>query len=710
MKRAGLRFIGKIGIVCLMICSDNQLSNAQSFNEDYKPLQSSGTLPEVFLKSARAQSAYELAIIPQQKDKIEKEQFIKANNYFIEDLLLSGQVLLNDPLTTYVNKVAAEVIKQNPAIGIQPVQIFVTKSPEVNAYAFDRGLIFVNIGLLAQLENEAQLAYILSHELLHVNKKHSVTEYLKNQHIDRKNKYTDDEEDDLLLAQYRFSKEQEREADVEGLQLIKNTNYSVKAVMGAFDVMQYSYLPFELPEFKKSFFEDEYFKIPDTLNLKKVDVIRTDDEYDDSKSTHPNIRKRRLSIADDVKAIEESGRKKYLVSEQSFKTIRETARFELCRIYLLKRDYTNAIYAAYILLQKYPDNIYLKRIVGKGLYNIAINKADRSSENVIKISNGSSYSVSDYRTIEGESQRLYYLFENLSGKEINVMALSYAYKIAKQYPDDNTFSILKDSLLSCLVNNNGLNLDRFFKKTDTVKAVVEEPVEESKYTTIKKMQETVEPIDSNFMTNAIWSLLKEEDFVKRYKKITESAEQEAPKDGVATEDEMLGIEKAIFIDPRYRRVSEDRDDEVIIKYEESEEQQLKLMDIQKKCAEKLNLGYVSIGTKHLTTTDVEMYNESALINDWLAERFRHKDKEEMMECTESIKDIINKQGTRYIVLNGVYNYDVKHSVYFFMLLNLETGKILRTETKQEDEKDSDELLNECVYNSLMRVTKRPKKQ
>jgi hypothetical protein len=122
MKRAGLRFIGKIGVVCLMMCSGGQLGKAQSFNKDYRPLQSSGTLPEIFLKSARAQSAYELAIIPQQKDKIEKEQFIKANNYFIEDLLLSGQVLVNDPLTTYVNKVAAEVIKQNRAVGTLPLQ------------------------------------------------------------------------------------------------------------------------------------------------------------------------------------------------------------------------------------------------------------------------------------------------------------------------------------------------------------------------------------------------------------------------------------------------------------------------------------------------------------------------------------------------------------------------------------------------------------
>jgi hypothetical protein len=719
MRKGKPNCICKTGLFCLLMWGFIHSLKGQEFDKDYMPLQSSGTIPDVFLKSARAQSAYEMAIIPLQKDKIENEQFIKGNNYFIEDLLLSGQVLINDPLTTYVNKVAVEVTKQNPAFGALSVQLFVTKSPEVNAYAFDRGLIFVNIGLLAQLENEAQLAYILSHELVHVAKKHSIKEYIKNQRLEKDENYDKTEEDDLLLTAYRFSKEQEREADVEGLKLIKNTNYSVKAVMGAFDVMQYSYLPFELPEFKKSFFEDEYLKIPDTLNLKEVSAIGINDNYDDSKSTHPNIRKRRLSIVDDINAITETGRKKYLVSEETFKTIREIARFELCRIYLLKRDYANAIYGAYILLKKYPDNLYLKKIVGKGMYNIAVNKVEIAPSNVITIRKSSDYSVDDYRTIEGESQRLYYLLENLNAKEISTIALSYVYKAEKQYPNDKVLSILEDSLLSCLVHKNGLYLDRFSKKTqkeeqsDTTKPIVVkvEEEEETKYTTIKKIQASADPIDDGFIKYALVGLLKDDAFVKRYEQRenkfkddyagNESTKKES------SEDEMFGVDKVILLDPNYRRVQED-DDAVKIKYEESEEQQLKLIEIQKKCAELLKLNYVNISMRNLTATDIEKYNEAALINEWLAERSKHGNSDEIMECSESVKEIIQKKGTKYMVLSGVYNSNNKNSAYFFMLLNLETGKIMRAETKEEEERDSDELLNKYVQNSLMHVIKRPK--
>jgi hypothetical protein len=725
MNKSVQIIILKIGVVCSLSCMDVSYANAQQFDKDYAPLKSSGALPELFLKSPRVQSEEDIKNLPTDRDKTAKQQFVKANNYFINDLLLSGQVLVNDRLTAYVNKVAAEVIKQNPGLAARPIQIFVTKSPEVNAYAFDKGFIFVNIGLLAQLENEAQLAYILSHEMIHIDKKHSVTEYIENHRSQNDNNYDRADNEDRILAKYRFSKEQERDADVEGLDYIKKTNYSAKAVMGAFDVLQYSYLPFELPEFKKTFFEDDYLKLPDTLILKKTAAIKTNDDYDDSKSTHPNIRKRRLSIDDDVKGIAETGRKKYLVSEEEFKTVREIARFELCRIYLLKRDYVNAIYGAYILLQKYPDNLYLKKIVGKGLYNVLVSKTDKKASTVIRIGNSSSYSVDDYSSIEGASQRLYYLLENTTSKELNVIALSYVYKAEKQFPTDPTLALLTDSLFSCLVNDNKLYPDSFSKKTqkesqDTVKQApaVEEEVEESKYATIKKIQASVEPEDRSFISYAFVGFLKDDEFVKRFRKAAKGASHEPAEEYISNSkavkkskinqnDELLGIEKVVFIDPFYKRIQKVGND-YVVKYEESDDQQIKLMEIQKKCADLLKLNYASVSTIGLSSGDIERYNESGVINEWLAERFKHGNNEELMECSESMQALINKLGTKYIVLNGVYNSNKKNNSYFFMLLNLENGKVLRSEIRNNRSKDTKDLLNSYVYNSLMHVAKKRK--
>jgi hypothetical protein len=213
----------KAGIIGMLLFAGLFNIKAQQFTTDYSPLKSTGKLPEIFLKKPDVLSKEEIQNDPSRNRY--KERYITSTNYFISTLFLSGQVLVNDPLTEYVNKVAAEVVKQNPGIGIDHVQLFVTKSPEVNAYAFDKGYIFINIGLIAQLENEAQLAYIIAHEMIHISKKHSVAEYLENQ---RNIKYDKGESEDRILARYRFSKEQEREADVAGLDLIKKTNYSAK--------------------------------------------------------------------------------------------------------------------------------------------------------------------------------------------------------------------------------------------------------------------------------------------------------------------------------------------------------------------------------------------------------------------------------------------------------------------------------------------------
>lgn len=734
--------INRIGrnVLSIIICAVmiTYSLQAQQLEKDYTPIKSTGIIPKLFLEKARDITETEIKKLPEDSDKAVKKQFVTANNYFIKDLLMSGDVLINDQLSAYLNKIAAKIVEKNPGYANPGVNIFVTKSPEVNAYAFDKGVIFVNIGLIAQVENEAQLAYILSHEMVHINKKHSVTEYIVNKQYDNKQTYSKTDQEEQILARYRFSKEQERDADIEGLNLIKNTEYSTKAVMGAFDVMQYSYLPFELVEFKKSFLEDDYLKIPDTLYLKKVSDIKSNDDYDDSKSSHPNIYKRRLSIEEDLSSIPENGRKKYLVSEEEFRKVRDIARFELCRTYLLKRDYVNAIYGAYILLQKYPDNLYLKKIVAKGLYNIAVNKSNMEySYKVSSISSLFNSIIDDYEGIEGESQRLYYLLDQLSTKEMNVVALSYVYKLAKQNPYDKTLSTLTDSLFSCLVKINSLYPGDFSKlskeealKADSLKlkpiaeattTEPEEPEEESKYSKIKKMK-IIQTLENNaadneqFIKYAFVELMKDDDFMSRFKKMTNGKDKDPGNDDYAksiekkkksVEEEFLGINKVLFVDPYYQKVlMKGRDRE--IQYYSSEEKQAKLMAIQEKCADKLGLQYSRLSAKSLQENDIETYNDLTLINDWLTERFKHGNSHEHIECEEAMKDLITRKGVKYLVLNGVQNNNRKINSYLFLLFDLESGDVKQFEIKNNRAKDTNDLLTLYVYNSLFHVAEKPK--
>jgi hypothetical protein len=706
------------------------------FDNDYVPLKSTGSIPEAFVKKAKETSEEDLKSITYGTDeRTAKQQFTISNNYFLRELFMSGDVLFNDPLTVYVNKVADELLKSNPTLRSQ-IHLYVTKSTDVNAYAFDKGYLFINIGLLAQLENEAQLAYILAHEITHVQKKHSVNQYIQSIKLENTTGGYERGSEDKTLAKYKFSKEQETEADTEGLNLFKQSAYSVKTINRAFDVMQYSYLPFELPEFKKTFFESKSLVLPDTLYLKKTSEIKANDDYDDSKSSHPNIRKRRASIESDLKVPDEAVRKKYIVSESDFKNIREIARFELCKHYLVDRDYVNAIYASYILLEKYPTNVFLKQTIAQAMYNISTTKSYRKSSSSFSVSGNSisskTYSITDYEKIEGASQRLYYLLDNLKEDEFNVVALSYVYNAHKQHPDDKKLNRFTDSLFSQLVNVNNLFLNSFSKYTkselkamDTVKTFVskEEEEEDSKYSKIKKEQQKIEldNVDENFTKYAFVDLLKDEEFVQRFTKMAKGLTQassdnrkvvtsDKKKKKANTGEPLLGISKVIFLDPFYQKVKSEKGTEYL-NYYESEEKEAFLSEIQIKCAKRLKLEYVTFSDKNISTTDLDLYNENALINEWLGERFRHgSNNYEAMTGYEEMKKISEKHGTPYIAWGGVYNSKGRrsHNTYFFIVFNIETGQLMKFETRYTKSKDNKDLITSFVYNSLMHVYKKEK--
>lgn len=74
-------------------------------------------------------------------------------------------------LTTYINLVGKTVaeVSDRPEL---TYRFAILNSPEQNAFAAPGGYIFVTIGLLKTLNNEAELAGVLAHEVAHVTRKH----------------------------------------------------------------------------------------------------------------------------------------------------------------------------------------------------------------------------------------------------------------------------------------------------------------------------------------------------------------------------------------------------------------------------------------------------------------------------------------------------------------------------------------------------------
>ena len=82
--------------------------------------------------------------------------------------------VMQDPeLTAYVNEVGQRLaaVSHRPDL---PFTFTVIDSPEINAFALPGGYVYINRGLMAYLNSEAELAAVLGHEIGHITARHAV--------------------------------------------------------------------------------------------------------------------------------------------------------------------------------------------------------------------------------------------------------------------------------------------------------------------------------------------------------------------------------------------------------------------------------------------------------------------------------------------------------------------------------------------------------
>jgi predicted Zn-dependent protease len=150
----------------------------QELNKDKK------TQPAPAPAQAPATSQSAAAKPPQEKQKIDARQlgFALFGDYSLEeenrigkqiagDLLGAVQLVRDDKLQNYVNLVGNWVAQQS---GRKDVtwRFGVLDTEDINAFAAPGGFIFVTRGLYRRLNNEAELAGVLGHEIAHVSQKH----------------------------------------------------------------------------------------------------------------------------------------------------------------------------------------------------------------------------------------------------------------------------------------------------------------------------------------------------------------------------------------------------------------------------------------------------------------------------------------------------------------------------------------------------------
>ena len=97
---------------------------------------------------------------------------VEIGNEMHAQMMAEGAAYDDPELQAYVNRVGQRLVTNSDKPNMK-FTFTVIDSPDINAFALPGGYIYMNRGLLSYLDSEAEMAGVLSHELGHVNARHT---------------------------------------------------------------------------------------------------------------------------------------------------------------------------------------------------------------------------------------------------------------------------------------------------------------------------------------------------------------------------------------------------------------------------------------------------------------------------------------------------------------------------------------------------------
>ncbi len=720
------------------MCFSLQTAFCQDF-DNYQPLKNNGTLPSDFLSGwseTYRKDVSKISTKDGRRTKSDKIDFYKKTDFGLNKLMRSGLVVMEGEHTEYIRKVLDLVLKNRPELQ-KKTKLYLLRSSSVNAFATTQDAVYITYGLLSQIENEAQLALVLAHEVSHIEKNHGIDFYLKSKKIDRSSNIWsshNDNDESSAITKSRFSKEHENEADALGIDLFLATQYSSKKLPRVFDVLRYAYLPFDEVPFDYSVLESEDLKLTESFKLLKTKSIKTiaekeeDEKATEETSSHPNLSARKSYLENEITKVNNDKKVDFLISEAAFLKMQKIMRFELSEIYIKNQDYNEAIYNSFLLLQKNPKSIYLKKSIGKSLYFIA------KYDNNPKVN----YERQKTEDIEGESQRVFHIFEKMTPKEINILATNYLLHLEKEYPKDVELNKMVNDLLHELTYYHSLSFKDFKLKKD--EPVLVKKVETNEETTNNKIDKIVQNSgNGDWHTTALSSFLADKTFQKRFEELSEKAEVKKLEDEKAAyknwmklfssdhnnKPVQLGLDKIVIVNPIYLSSDQSLFGSGI-KYDETEQGEKRFNTYIAATAEKANLKAVLLNKCSLKSGDMSQFNDMVELTDWIDQQNTAGEMLIVPSNQAQVEALAQKYDTNYFVWTGVVNikratdfvgdnplslaYGIYHSIkgsfstfYYFNLYNVKTGKNVIIKSSWVDADDSYSVTSSQLYDAMLQI-------
>jgi Zn-dependent protease with chaperone function len=318
--------------------------------------------------------------------KIYDEQFTE-----IGKLWQSSRSVTSPAAHGYLQSLVQKIISSNAALANNDARIVFSRDWWPNAYSMGDGTIAINAGLMVYLNNEAELVFVLCHELAHYYLDHtnkaikkyvetinseafqselkrlSKTEYGVNRQLEELTRT-------FAFSSRRHSRENESAADKLAFSFMKETGYDCNAIKSCLELLDKvddsvfyqepdvsQLLNFPGYAFKKKWIQKE------SSIFSEMDENANSDEKKekDSLKTHPDCSKRISLLNDSIQSASTTG-KIFLVDEVLFNGLKKDFLVEMTEQCYRDNNLSRNLYYSLLLLQT-------KENIPMAVYSVARN-------------------------------------------------------------------------------------------------------------------------------------------------------------------------------------------------------------------------------------------------------------------------------------------------------------------------------------------------
>lgn len=508
--------------------------------------------------------------------KIADKGYIIQSNHFLNKILGSGKVIYGDTLTKLINRIADRLLEKNPGLR-KELRFYTLRSTIPNAMCLQQGIVLVSTGLMATVKDENELAFVISHEIAHYLKKHSLKtyKYRKEQLKELSNKNTIDLEREIKKF-YQYSKENETEADAVGYQMYIAAGYPASAATSVLSKLK-SWDHFIAETYApKAFAADSIYPAnqaeelvnesgfaPDISKFvklySKTSVI---EEHEHEFNTHPSLDKR-IARLGQIQGKKTEARTDTVSSFYNY--YRNLAIFDVAFLSYLNGSYAKSIYLLEYLYREGINDPFMDLLRYAGLYryqaafrNFRTNNAELTFES----------------NSENENRVYYFITNMCENKYIINLYLS----CQKKYAANNNTLYLK--LADAYVNN-----------MDWDKADDENPIPEE----IKGKKESSQPA-YEFKVKK-----KNKNMFIGYNEFFKSA------------DSIMILIPSITESIYLKRIKR--------KYLKEEKAQQTIYQAYKVASKNLDLSARILDNRIGSNFNTDAYNQYCMANEWMTERF-----------------------------------------------------------------------------------------